>query len=580
MMQRTAINNQMDNIMSNIFGAGATQIVNDSTHITPSLCGGACKRKTTKRKIKGGASGKVEEVGMIEYADNALFKKFAEAFYLLNKISIGYSSSVYVIPDAKKLDAMIKEFRDTLKEQGIVEKSIEAKKFCIATPLPYKKCIFTTYPIGTTDDYKLDAQINPMKNFGVVKRVNSLNEVYWFKYVDEETIEIHNAHPSGKSDHTTVKLIVVAQLGTFVFNGDLPEPKEFYNKPIVKKLSGGCDIKTMCKYISNGVTEQDGALNFISSVACRTPSNIAACKSAIGGDLINSAFNVLFSCQSKHNNIIGGAMDDDEKEFDEEQIEKTGEELIKDQVFTTKTYDKGEYAEKFKKLYKTTAQKNLSPSESTRVYKENLKAMYRNIGVNVLKADIATALSRSGYSLEDSYRLANNIEEDSDVESFTDISKVEYIGDKICYTSKYNSIINKALLAAPLISLNAKTYSPSITTNARRRRGAKKATKKASAQALAEKQRSSSTKTTRKTQTKRKAQEEVVDVVEEPTTVEPIAEPPVEETVVIETEQPQPTKLEEQKKEQKETIEEKPIKEDEELEDEEESDEEDFADAY
>ena len=560
MMQRTAISNQMDNIMSNIFGAGATQIVNDSTHITPSLCGGACKRKTTKRKIKGGASGKVEEVGMIEYADNALFKKFAEAFYLLNKISIGYSSSVYVIPDAKKLDAMIKEFKDTLKEQGIVEKSIEAKKFCIATPLPYKKCIFTTYPIGTTDDYKLDAQINPMKNFGVVKRVNSLNEVYWFKYVDEETIEIHNAHPSGKSDHTTVKLIVVAQLGTFVFNGDLPEPKEFYNKPIVKKLTGGCDITTMCKYISNGVTEQDGALNFISSVACRTPANATVCKSAIGGDLINSAFNVLFSCQSKHNNIIGGAMDEDEKEFDEEQIEKTGEDLVKEQVFTTKTYNKGEYAEKFKKLYKTTAQKNLSPSESTRVYKENLKAMYRNIGVNVLKADIATALSRSGYSLEDSYRLANNIEEDSDVESFTDISKVEYIGDKICYTSKYNSIINKALLAAPLISLNAKTYSPSITTNARRRRGAKKATKKA-------------TKTTRKTQTKRKAQEEVVDAVVEEKPVEQIEvepEPVTEEPVVIETEQP--PKLEEQKKE--------PIKEDEEVENEEESEEEDFNDAY
>jgi hypothetical protein len=546
----------MDNIMSNIFGAGATQIVNDSTHITPSLCGGACKRKTTKRKIKGGASGKVEEVGMIEYADNALFKKFAEAFYLLNKISIGYSSSVYVIPDAKKLDAMIKEFKDTLKEQGIVEKSIEAKKFCIATPLPYKKCIFTTYPIGTTDDYKLDAQINPMKNFGVVKRVNSLNEVYWFKYVDEETIEIHNAHPSGKSDHTTVKLIVVAQLGTFVFNGELPEPKEFYNKPIVKKLTGGCDITTMCKYISNGVTEQDGALNFISSVACRTPANATVCKSAIGGDLINSAFNVLFSCQSKHNNIIGGAMDEDEKEFDEEQIEKTGEDLVKEQVFTTKTYNKGEYAEKFKKLYKTTAQKNLSPSESTRVYKENLKAMYRNIGVNVLKADIATALSRSGYSLEDSYRLANNIEEDSDVESFTDISKVEYIGDKICYTSKYNSIINKALLAAPLISLNAKTYSPSITTNARRRKAAKKTTKKATK--------------TRKTQTKRKAQEETVDAIEgEPIDVEPT----VDESVVIETEQP--TKLEEQKKD---AIEEQPIKE-EEVEDEEES-EEDFNDAY
>ena len=182
--------------------------------------------------------------------------------------------------------------------------------------------------------------------------------------------------------------------------------------------------------------------------------------------------------------------------------------------------------------------------------------MYRNIGVNVLKADIATALSRSGYSLEDSYRLANNIEEDSDVESFTDISKVEYIGDKICYTSKYNSIINKALLAAPLISLNAKTYSPSITTNARRRKATKKTTKKATK--------------TRKTQTKRKAQEENVDAIEE----EPIdVEPTVDESVVVETEQP--TKLEEQKKD---VVEEQPIKE-EEVEEDEES-EEDFNDAY
>lgn len=529
MMQSYNKSDLMDVAMASIYGAGATQ----------TLGGGACKKK---RKVKGGAPSKVEDVGMIEYAEHPEFRRFVSAFYLSTKINLGYSSAVYLVPSEKTLDKMIADFKALLKEKDLVDKTLEAKRFCISQPLPYKRYIFTTYPVGSTDTYSLDA-INPMKNFGVAKRVNSLQEVYWFKYVDDTTIEIHNQPPTAKSEHTTVKLIIRAELGTFVFQGELPEAKEYFNKPIVKKLSGGNKPQTMFEYINNGVTSQEGALNYIASVACSTPKNKALCQKAIGGDLINSAFRVAFACN--RNAMTGGRIgdeEDDENKYTEEDIESMGTDLIKGQEFTTKTYDKATYAKNFKNIYMNVAMKNLSPSESSRLYKAQLINMYNNLGTDVLKADIATALHRNGYSLENAYSLADSVDNDSDNE-FTDVSKLEFIKDKVCYTSQYNSIINKALLSAPLISVNSKTYAPSIMLDARK----KKVTKR---------------KTTKKS-TKRKAQEEVE---QEETPVIPAVEE--EEVKPVESKKEEVTKPVEEPKEEIQPVEE------------EEEDDEEFADAY
>jgi hypothetical protein len=96
---------------------------------------------------------------------------------------LGWKIATAVFDGASESD-----IKALLKEKDLVDKTLEAKRFCISQPLPYKRYIFTTYPVGSTDTYSLDA-INPMKNFGVAKRVNSLQEVYWFKYVDDTTIE-------------------------------------------------------------------------------------------------------------------------------------------------------------------------------------------------------------------------------------------------------------------------------------------------------------------------------------------------------------------------------------------------------
>lgn len=431
----------MNDYMSRIHGPRASQMM------------GGNKKRTTIRKL--------EDTGMIEYCNNENFNKYLKAFYLYQRVAQSYSSAVYVIPESKKLDKMIKEFEDKLAENNLTPKSSEAKKFANSEDLPYKRCMFIVFPYDSEERYKLDS--SKLAEFGVAKRVNLLSEVYWFKYVDPETIEIHNAHPKGKSEHTTVKLTVQGSSGTFVFEGDLPEPKEFYDKPVIKKLSGGCNIKTMEEYIENGDTQQEGALNFISAISCMNSNNKTICQSNISGDLVNSAFNVLFACEDKSSSdfsLIGG---NKENNFDEEDMEKMSEELLDNQEIRNETYDKSEYVGKFKNMYEVVAKKNLSPSESTRMYKMKLKNLYKNLGTSVLKADIATALNRNGYSLEDSYEIANNIDEDNELEQFTDITKLEFIGDDLYYTSKFNSIVNSALMSAPLISLNAKTYHPSIS---------------------------------------------------------------------------------------------------------------------
>lgn len=449
----------MNDYMSKIHGPKANQLM------------GGAKRNTRSNTVLN----KVEDTGMIEYCDNTNFTKFLKSFYLYQRVAQSYSSAVYVIPTTKKLDAMIKEFNNKLSEKGLTPKSAEAKKFANTEDLPYKRCMFIVFPYDSDDRYKLDN--SKMVDFGIARRVNLLSEVYWFKYIDPETIEIHNSNPRGKSEHTVAKLTVQGSSGTFVFEGDLPEAKEFYDKPIVKRLNGGCDVETMCEYIDNGDTQQEGALNFISAVSCMKKTNKEICQQYISGDLVNSAFNVLFACEDKSSdefNLSGGNVDN----FNESDMESAANELLDNQELTNQTYDKSEYVTKFRNMYELVAKKNLSPAESTKLYKNKLKNLYKNLGTSVLKADIATALSRNGYSMKDSYEIANNIDENNGLEQFTDISKLEFIGDELYYTSKFNSIINSALVSAPLISLNARTYHPSISKRKCKRTKAKKRTTK------------------------------------------------------------------------------------------------------
>ena len=75
------------------------------------------------------------------------------------------------------------------------------------------------------------------------------------------------------------------------------------------------------------------SLNFISAVSCMKKSNKEICQQYISGDLVNSAFNVLFACEDKSSdefNLSGGNVDN----FNESDMESAANELLDNQELT------------------------------------------------------------------------------------------------------------------------------------------------------------------------------------------------------------------------------------------------------
>ena len=246
---------KLSEVMSSLYGPTATQMM-----------GGARKSKSKKIKTKGGST--YEECAYPEYIENPDFLKFIREFYLIKRVCHSYAASVYVIPDSADLEKMITEFKKTLKDNNIKEKSAEAVQYAAINDLPFKKCIFSVFADADSAHYKLDKE-TPYKEFGTLKRTNLLSEQYYFKYKSDSEILIC---PEEKSDKgaTTVKLVAKCLTGIYVFQGPLPKSKQIYEKKIKSSFMGGSlknnsliKFNNLKKYI-NPYGEQ-GAERFIAS---------------------------------------------------------------------------------------------------------------------------------------------------------------------------------------------------------------------------------------------------------------------------------------------------------------------------
>lgn len=480
-MQNT---NQFDltEISSNLYGPTATGMLGGNR--TTNLFGGFITNAIKKPKRKGGAPS-YEIVAYPEYIKNENFYKFMTAFYLIRKISHTPASGVYIIPPPKELDALISDFHKKLNKEGIDIDSEAAFKYAATNNLPYKRYIFTVFG-GDTAHYKLDKEA-PYKNFDTVTRVNLASEVMYFKYLNDEEIKICNTMDCNKG--TTARLIAKCNNGIYVFQGSIPTAVETKSKNSAKFIGAKCKKSKKIKKFNddameggaiddkfntlkqellfNNVTDEESATAFVANMALADyeqngESAITKYAKLMSGDIIHTAFRVAFNNKC---DVVPDEL------YEQEDIDIMTNKLIEKYRPVNKGYDRAKYSNMFKTGYKNIAKRNLSPRESTEAYKQFIKSKFSKLGIDMLKADIATSLFRSNQNIVTSYRYANEIDNNGSSENSGDeiISHFEYSGTdgSVYQTSKFNRVINQALLSAPLIGLNAMTYVPILRSSRR-----------------------------------------------------------------------------------------------------------------
>ena len=218
----------LDEVMDNIYGAGATQ-----------LMGGA------KATIKTTKKDKFEYVAFPEYVTNSDFQLFVQSFYLMKRIVNSYPSTIYLIPPKEDIEKMIKDFKAELEKKKIDYKSNEAAKYAAINSLPYKSCIFNVYGDADKNEYKIMADENGIKEFKQVKRTNLRSEQYFFKYKSKNEIYICNSESDKGS--IVAKLLAVTEVGVLVFQGKLPKAIKFIEHKFI--IDGGAkEDYTLAKF--------------------------------------------------------------------------------------------------------------------------------------------------------------------------------------------------------------------------------------------------------------------------------------------------------------------------------------------
>ena len=220
-----------------------------------------------------------------------------------------------------------------------------------------------------------------------------------------------------------------------------------------KPMTGGDAVKLTkniqkekMMLMKNNVNSEETAMNFIANMALADyeingEKGISKYSKLMSGDLLHSAFKIVF------NECCDVAFDSEYSKDDQEEIMR---QLMKKYKITNKSFDREKYTNVFKNIYKKVARLNLSPKESSKQYKSMIRSKFSNLGIDMLKADIATSMFRNGQSIETAIKFANSIEDGEHVMEDS-LSKMEYNSDsdKSYQTSRYNYIINKAITSIP-----------------------------------------------------------------------------------------------------------------------------------
>lgn len=405
----------LDEVMDNIYGAGATQ-----------LMGGAKAAAKTSDKNK---KDKFEYVAFPEYVTNSDFQLFVQSFYLMKRIVNSYPSTIYLIPPKEDIEKMIKEFKAELDKKKIDYKSNEAAKYAAINSLPYKSCIFNVYGDADKNEYKIMADENGIKEFKQVKRTNLRSEQYFFKYKSKNEIYICNSESDKGS--VVAKLLAVTEVGVLVFQGKLPKATKFIEHKFI--IDGGAKedytlakFKKLKTYIGNRPNDkmlQKFIAEIYSGNVVRDKNLCKEFCSLACGDLMHFCFKICY------NNKIKPLF----KKCDTKEVNKIMKDIIKGYCPGKSSFTRAKIRDSLNKTYAKSLVGGLSPLDSTINYLSDLKNIYKNN--EKIYSDIALSLYKTGQydDIKDIYDYTADVKElyDDVIDQPDEVIDSEDVSDEV-----------------------------------------------------------------------------------------------------------------------------------------------------
>lgn len=439
-----------DRVFSNIYGPTATQETRSIMggkrggiiYLDETIKGGR-KRKTTKQPstaVSKAVKSKPKEDVTI-YADlihfpNRELNEYIDRLYLEYYVSRAAPNSIFILPPDSIRQSMYATIRSVCN--GTQKGSIEEKRAIIehADKIGYKRYIFSKFGDNKRDQlYKIGPMDNPEKEypnaqFEPIRRTNSANEVFYMSYrtASEINISIH----ADLKEPVVCKFIGRCGHGVYIFGGDLPpgSPETYiptYNKKSSTVIGGSTSKRTYStrfKQFVNSFDSLDQAAyafcmkRFINDKSFATPF--------INADSVYSMFAMALTDIA--NGVEFDTVMSNISEADAEKAEKEMEAISYSRL-----------SDNISRRINTAINKLYHKDDFDVV--THLETLYKSADKNIIRADLMTALYRSGVnSIDALFKLTSQY------------------ADGTSGGERYTDTLMEPFKAYPMTSVNGKAY--------------------------------------------------------------------------------------------------------------------------
>ena len=396
-----------DRVFSNIYGPTATQETRSIMggkrtgiiYMDEPISGG--RKRQQKKPVNDGVSKapvrRVNEnvtiYGDLIHFPNRDINEYIDRLYLEYYVARAPPNTIFIIPPDTVRQSMYAIIRDVAN--GTQKGSVEEKKAIIenAEKIGFKRYIFSKFGDNKRDQlYKIGPNDDPIKEypnakFEPIRRTNVCNEIFYMSY--RTTSEINVSIHADLKEPIVCKFIGRCAHGVYVFMGDLPQgsPETYiptYNKKSKTVIGGGGrkqSYATRFKAFVNGFDSIEQAANafcmkrFVNDKTFASPfinaDNVYSMFAMALTDIANGAdFDSVLSNVSMDEAINA------EREMEEISYSRLTDNVSRRiNVAINKLYNRDDFD-----------------------VVTNLESLYKNADKNIIRADIMTALYRSGVS--------------------------------------------------------------------------------------------------------------------------------------------------------------------------------------
>lgn len=439
-----------DRVFANIYGPTATQETRSlmggkrsGVVYLDNTIGGGRKAKSTSGRtpVKTRATSTKVKDSVTIYADlihfpNREINEYIDRLYLEYYVARAPPNTIFIIPPDTVRQSMYATIRSVTN--GTQKGSIEEKKAIIenAEKIGFKRYIFSKFGDNKRDQfYKIGPLDDPNKEypndkFEPIRRTNAANEVMYMSYRTPNEINV-SLHADLK-DPVVCKFIGRCGHGIYVFGGDLPpgSPETYiptYNKKSHTVVGGGGrkqSYATRFKQFVNGFDSiEQAAYAFCMK---RFVNDKAFVSQFINADNVYSMFAMALTDianGAEFDSVLSNVSQDDAFNA-EREMENISYSRLTDNI--SRRIDSA-----INKLY------NHDDFDVV----EHLTTLYKNGDKNIIRADLMTALYRSG------------------VNSINDLFKLTaQFADGISGGDRYTDTLMEPFKMYPMTSVNGKAY--------------------------------------------------------------------------------------------------------------------------